>query len=346
LSLPRPSGILTVGLGVEEAAELSGSDRTLGRRDFVKQAAGWAGLSAIGMASRCSGGNEGVPDPPVIDVHIHTNFEDETARRQAQTLSRVDYSAAGLLAEMAESNVERAIAIGFETQGGELSQKAENPFPPTIPADPRLAAKLLPIGGINPNRLDSAGLAGIEEQLAAGRVKGLKIYLGYYPVPPGADAYKPVYELAAKYATPVIFHTGDTYSADAKVRYAHPLPIDDVAVDYRGVTFVLAHLGNPWTLDAAEVVYKNPNVYADLSGFLVGDAAYFEDPDSAKGIDDAVERIREAFAWVENPQKFLYGSDWPLVPMKPYLSFVRRAIDPEHHEEVFYANAKRVFQIE
>jgi hypothetical protein len=202
------------------------------------------------------------------------------------------------------------------------------------------------VGGINPNRLDSAGLERIERQLSAGRVKGLKIYLGYYPVSPDAGVYRPVYELAAKYSTPVIFHTGDTSSADAKIRYAHPLPIDDVAVDYRGVTFVVAHLGNPWTLDAAELLYKNPNVYADLSGFLVGDAAYFEDPNRAQGIEDAAARIREAFAWVEDPRKFLYGSDWPLVPMKPYLNFIRRAVDPEHYEQVFYSNAKRIFQIE
>ena len=132
-------------------------------------------------------------------------------------------------------------------------------------------------------------------------------------------------------------------SADAKVRFAHPLPVDDIAVDFRGVNFVLAHLGNPWTIDAAEVVYKNSNVYADLSGFLVGDAAYFEDPANDEGIGHAVERIREAFAWVEDPRKFLYGSDWPLVPMRPYLEFVGRAIEPEHQELVFSENARRVF---
>lgn len=268
------------------------------------------------------------------------------ARRQAQTLSHVDFSPKGLLAEMAQNNVEHAITIGFETAGGQLSREAPNPFPPFIPPDAQSAARLLPVGGINPNRLDSAGLERIEQQLSAGRLKGLKIYLGYYPVAPDDDAYRPVYELAAKYSTIVIFHTGDTASADAKVRYAHPLPIDDVAVDHRGVTFVVAHLGNPWTMDAAELLYKNPNVYADLSGFLVGDAAYFDDPGSARGIEDTVGRIREAFAWVEDPRKFLYGSDWPLVPMKPYLNFIRQAIDPEHHELVFHGNAKRVFQID
>ncbi|MCH5374725.1 MAG: amidohydrolase, partial [Planctomycetes bacterium] len=53
-------------------------------------------------------------------------------------------------------------------------------------------------------------------------------------------------------------------------------------------------MGNPWTVDAAEVIYKNPNVYGDLSGFLVGNDAYFADPENAEGFDHVIERIRRA----------------------------------------------------
>ena len=93
------------------------------------------------------------------------------------------------------------------------------------------------------------------------------------------------------------------------------------------------------------MIYKNPNVYGDLSGFLVGNDAYFADPENAEGFDHVIERIRRAFAWVENAKKFMYGSDWPLVPMKPYLALMRRAIDPQHHERVFCSNAREVFKL-
>ncbi len=46
--------------------------------------------------------------------------------------------------------------------------------------------------------------------------------------------------------------------------------MDEVAVDFPGVRFVLAHFGNPWLIDAAEVLFKNANVWADLSGLFVG----------------------------------------------------------------------------
>src|SRR5208282_4375038 len=102
-------------------------------------------------------------------------------------------------------------------------------------------------------------------------------YLHFHPADP---AYRPYYELAARRRLPFIFHTGDTYSPYAKLKYAHPLGVDEVAVDHPDVRFVLAHVGNPWMIDAAEVVYKNVNVWADLSGLIVGDEEEISDPDA------------------------------------------------------------------
>lgn len=58
------------------------------------------------------------------------------------------------------------------------------------------------------------------------------------------------------------------------MRQAHPLLVDDIAVDFPKVKFVLCHLGNPWFQDAAQVLYKNDNVYADISGLTLGDFHY------------------------------------------------------------------------
>ena len=297
------------------------------------------------LASACvpPSSQQTAADFDVIDVHIHTDFRDATLVNQGHEISGVDFSPAGHAVEMAANRVVHACAMGWDTGQAGISREARNPMfnePPQA-----LAAKLTLIGGINPYTLDADALARIDSALAAGALKGLKIYLGYYPVAPDDDRYKPLYELAGRHGVPVVFHTGDTSSPDAKIRFAHPLPIDDIAVDFRQATFVLAHLGNPWTMDAAELMYKNPNVSGDLSGFLIGTESYFGDPANADGINDAVERIREAFAWVENPKKFLYGSDWPLAPMKPYLALMKRAIDPQHHRAVFRANAADVFAV-
>ncbi len=199
---------------------------------------------------------------------------------------------------------------------------------------------LYAIGIAQPDRIDRDYLRRVDEQLANGRIVALKAYLGYVHAYPDDPGYRPYYELAAKHKLPFIFHTGDTYSPYAKLKYAHPLKIDEVAVDHPDVRFVIAHVGNPWTIDAAEVVYKNVNVWVDLSGLFIGDEESLTDPDARPAIQETIERIRSAFRYAERPNRFLYGSDWPLAPMPLYRDFIQEAIPENWHELIFEENAK------
>jgi predicted TIM-barrel fold metal-dependent hydrolase len=208
------------------------------------------------------------------------------------------------------------------------------------------APGLFPIGIANPERNDPGFLRRVEEDLAAGKVKALKAYLGYVHYYPSDPGYLPYYRLAEKYRLPFIFHTGDTYSPNAKLKFAHPLGVDEVAVDFPKVNFVLAHLGNPWMIDAAEVIYKNMNVWCDLSGLLVGEEADFNEPGYREVHLDAIDRIRKAFRYTERPNRFLHGSDWPLAPIKSYRKFIEQAIPEEFHEMVFVENSQRLFRLE
>src|SRR5262249_39476590 len=151
--------------------------------------------------------------------------------------------------------------------------------------------------------------------------------------------------LAERHNLPVICHTGDTYSPYAKVRYAHPLGVDDVAVDHPGTRFVLAHIGNPWMLDAAEVIYKNMNVWADVSGLFIGPAAAFSAEESQEALLDIAVNIQRAFRYAERPNRFLYGSDWPLTPLADYRTFIARVIPEAYHSLLFEDNARTLFRI-
>jgi predicted TIM-barrel fold metal-dependent hydrolase len=159
------------------------------------------------------------------------------------------------------------------------------------------------------------------------------------------------YKLAEKYDLPVIVHTGDNWSTTAKVKYAHPLRMDEVAVDFPQVRFILAHFGNPWLVDAAEVLFKNDkNVWADLSGLAVGSEKEIQAllgeagiPDSATGL--MFSDLKKAMAYVGDYKKFLYGSDWPLAPMASYRRLIESLIPKQHHQDVFRENAKRVFKV-
>jgi len=184
-----------------------------------------------------------------------------------------------------------------------------------------------------------------EAELALGRVAALKCYLGYLHYEPAHARYRRYYELAAQFGLPVVFHTGDTYSVKAKVKYAHPLGVDDVAVDHPEVQFVLAHLGNPWTVDAAEVIYKNPNVWADLSGLVVGQEIAPKTEAEADALADIRTRVKCAFRYAERPDKFVFGTDWPLIPFVAYRDFIRGIVPEQHHDAVFEGNARRLFRV-
>jgi predicted TIM-barrel fold metal-dependent hydrolase len=132
----------------------------------------------------------------------------------------------------------------------------------------------------------------------------------------------------------------------AKLRFAHPLLVDEVAVDHPRVNFVMAHVGNPWMQDAAEVVYKNINVWVDISGLAVGQADAFADEERAEALEEVLNRLRQAWRYSERPNRFLYGSDWPLAPLAVYREWVESAIPEDHREDVFADNARRLFRLE
>ncbi len=209
----------------------------------------------------------------------------------------------------------------------------------------RLVPNLYPIGIANPTRTDTDHLQRVESQLREGQLIAIKGYLGYVYHGPDSPGYRPYFELAAKYDVPFIFHTGDNWSTVAKVKYAHPLLIDEVAVEHRNVRIVMAHFGNPWCMDAAEVMYKNDNVWADVCAILVGDAAHFDRIASSGYLRRTVERVRQAVEFTERPDRFLYGTDWPLSPMDVYPSFVRQLFDEADHQAVFEDNARALFKL-
>ncbi len=280
----------------------------------------------------------------MIDAHIHVAPPQLPG---AGSLSPVLRQSVGSVAqlvrsEMAMAGITRAFAMG------EWTITPDDPL--GINRTLEIAAHvpgLAAIGVMDPTKdlADTEHFARVEALVRNRRVVGLKGYLGYLHFAPSHPTYRRYYEIAAQFQIPVTFHTGDTYSPYAKLKYAHPLGIDEVAVDHPETRFIIAHIGNPWTIDAAEVIYKNVNVWGELSGLFVGEAIDFVTEEHRDTMADVAERIRKAFRYAERPNRFLYGSDWPLVPMLAYREFIASILPAESHEQVFSENAARLFRM-
>lgn len=257
-------------------------------------------------------------DFPVIDVHTHTfplSYEEKSTPAQI----REHY-----LQARKEAGVGGSIAHTRRLDDGYMDLRSENVT--------HCSGVRLPFG--------AKALKELEAGLRSKKYGCMKIYLGYIHLFATDKTYIPVYKLAEKYGVPVVFHTGDTYTSSAKVKYSDPMPIDELAVDFRKVKFVIAHCGNPWIQTAAEIAYKNPNVYLDVSAFLVDDL----DRMDREKVDEAVVKpLRWIFNYVEDPSKFMFGTDWPMTKITSYIGPIQRAIPREHWKAVFHDNAVQVF---
>ena len=268
----------------------------------------------------------------LIDCHVHlNNYYTENGDSRRPTEENVQR----LWAAMAAHGVDHAVVL--TSYKVDVDRPSVERVLETLAEDPRTTV----VEGLRWRGDARTDLFHMEERIRDGVVKGIKLYPGYDKYAINDPSLESVFRLAAKYDVPVMIHCGDTYAKDAKVRQAHPLLVDDVAVDYPDVRFVICHLGNPWFQDTAEVLYKNDNVYADISGLALGDFDYeFE--------RYLVTKVKDMIAYMGDPSRqIMYGSDWPLVEMGPYVKFMEGLEFPEGaREHIAWKTAAGLFRID
>lgn len=264
----------------------------------------------------------------IIDCHTHLNrYSDDDAPTLAERHAR-------LLGEMDAHGVAHAMVL--------TSYLVNDRRPSTdeVLAVTERGGRLHVVAGVRCDADGPVELPRLRALLAEGRLRGLKLYPGYVPMHVHDGRYDAVYALAAEFGVPVMIHTGDTFDPASRVRFAHPLECDEVAVRHRETTIVLCHLGNPWFTDAMEVIYKNPNVLGDISGLTVG---AFQPRFAAW----AQARVRDVVAYVNDETRLMFGTDWPISDVGSYLGFVEGlGLTEGEREALLWRNAARVYGLE
>jgi predicted TIM-barrel fold metal-dependent hydrolase len=263
----------------------------------------------------------------IIDCHVHLNhYADENVDVLSDSLVKLQTT-------MRRNRVDIAIILtSYLIKPGRPSTRQ---VVEAIKDHPNLRV----VAGVPFATFDEQVEEELDGMLARGVICGLKLYPGYEPFYPADPKLEPVYLLAAKHDVPVMIHCGDTYSPKGKVKFAHPLHVDEVAVDHPDVKFVICHLGNPWLTDCMEVVYKNANVYADISGTVLGN------------FTDRFEvylrrQLQDLLVWGVDPSNVLYGTDWPISSMESYLEFMDSLKIPvKDREAIMWENAAKLFKL-
>jgi len=269
------------------------------------------------------------PGPPlIVDCHTHLNrYLPEQPPSPHERYAR-------LRAEMDANGIDYSIVISSYKVNEDRPSTAE--IVRLVQDDARIGVA----AGISFYDLSNEALAELRGLLDTGRVRALKLYPGYQAFYVYDPQLRGVYALAAEFGVPVMIHTGDTYDRLGKLKYTHPLTIDEAAVDFRDVNFVICHMGNPWLMDAAEVIYKNENVWGDISGFTLGT---FEERFERL----MIAKMRDVIAYANGTGGLLYGTDWPISDMASYLRFVEKLeLTAEESENLLWKNASTLYGLD
>ncbi len=266
-----------------------------------------------------------------IDAHVHVELikEDQDAGKKE---FGVDPSVKSLRKEMKDNKVERAVILSEDDEENRqlidmgLGRKK---FLLALYADPS-------------KTYSGKYMKEVDSWLKQEMFGAIKLYPGYEYFDPSEDKCKPLFKLAMQYSLPMVIHTGDTHveagsDLKPKVKYARPYHVDDAAVEFPDVKIVIAHAGNPWVHDAAEVAYKNTNVHVDISGWYVGKV-------EKRQAEMMNQNLRFLLSFC-GADKILYGTDWPLVRMREYMEFVQKNMGAKRSEldKIMYGNALKVY---
>jgi len=271
----------------------------------------------------------------IIDAHAHCSNRTDDALVPYARMNGLQYNLDELLSRMKKNGVGRALLLSPPLESG-------GPLPneDVLALCRKSGGKLSPMLTVEPTGASvtaSLRLAKAESK----KVKGFKIRLGYVRVYADDEVFDPLYDYAEEQALPVLFHAGDTATSSGSLEHAHPLTLDRLANKREGLRMVICHMGNPWMMDTAEMVYKHPNVYADISGLVTGHTPYVE-----KYMESLSARISEVVYFAGGADKILFGTDYPVQTHEVSLGLVELLeIENKDKEKILRINAERLFSL-
>ncbi len=236
--------------------------------------------------------------PMIVDLHTHIwESPEQLGRGSAQRLlrhggqpwDRPDASASAHDAAM--EPVQHAVILGFESRmlGGSIPPEQVARYVQRKPE------KYLGFAGIDP--MTGRAATRIEAAQAMGLV-GVTISPAAQGFHPSHTQAWPVYETCAERGLPLLVHGAAHLPAEAKLEFARPALLDEVAREFPRLRIIISQVGHPWIEETLTLLGKHRNVFADLSHVVTRPWQLYNLLHSAhqQGVMD----------------RLLFGSDFPL----------------------------------
>lgn len=265
----------------------------------------------------------------VLDAHVHPLFIDDFTPEGLSYAREVNpgvLEKAGQLREpsafaafLRESGVEQAVILAEEAPlvSGMVTSESIVDFAAGSPA-------LHAFVSLNP-WLTQDMVGRLEALRQRGPVAGVKFLPSYQSFWPNDKVLYPLYCRLEELQLPVTFHTGMSRFRGTKLKYAQPLLLDEVAVDFPGLPILLAHAGRGvWYEEAALLATLHPNVYLEISGL------------PPKNLPAYFPRLTELV------DKLVFGSDFPGVPSLSRNIEVIREMFGADASKVLWGNGARL----
>lgn len=279
-----------------------------------------------------------------IDVHCHIPTEEgmrpfapfmEATSRYYRMGDRRQGTGEGEFAAMLEKLDVKAILVSVDAESATGQPGTTNDHIAALVRD-HPQAFLAGYACVDPWK-GKAAVIEIERAAKTLGLRGVKFHPILQAFSVNDRRFYPIYEVCSSLRLPIQFHTGVTgvgmgmKGSGIRLKYGHPLALDDVAADFPDLTIIASHPSWPWQDEMIMVLLHKPNVVNELSGWS---PKYFTPALKA----EIAGRLQD---------KFLFGSDYPaLTHERLFRDWEAEGYPPEVLDKIFVKNAVRILGLE
>lgn len=166
--------------------------------------------------------------------------------------------------------------------------------------------KLIGFAGVDP--LVDNIQATVEPAVELG-LRGVKLPPIYQNTHPCDPRMVETYAFCQARNLPIMIHQGATFPTRAPLKFASPILLEEVALQFPKLKMMIAHLGHPWISERLVLVRKQPNFYSDISALHYRPWQFYNALITAKEYGVLA--------------KLLFGSDYPFTTPEATISVLR-----------------------